>query len=117
MKIELGKTYRTRGGIIVGPIVQNDGVEWDHRRFPFLADDAPGIRAPVWDGNGGYSRSGAAHDHDLVEEVMVTPQVGDGAFVLPITGSKAELVEAFFALPHYLQIAALGSLLDREAGR
>jgi len=60
MKIEAGKYYRTRRGLIVGPLTR---VSWCDRTF--AASDI------TWKENGSYVQ-GITHSLDLISEVYVS---------------------------------------------
>ncbi len=119
MKIEAGEFYRTRSGVLVGPLKANHGDIYDSGRFPFI-DETSTLPQPAW------TKDGSWHDfnpdqspNDLVEctSVIVPEPVNEAPHVLSIVGTKDEVMAAFFAVPQYLQEQVLGALLDRVAGR
>ena len=67
MKLEVGKTYKTRGGKLV-EITIYDGLDL----WPFWGI-LDGIRC-FWNRDGTYSfLVGEVHDNDLIEEITPTP--------------------------------------------
>lgn len=62
MKIEAGKKYVLRNGVVVGPLVATGDTQ-----FPFAAEDAHG-RVRDWRGDGRYAENGAVHSRDIIAE-------------------------------------------------
>lgn len=109
MKIEIGKTYVTRGGVVVGPL---KAVGFS-AQYPFGLDDTDalalaGLRSPEWMADGRYYDTAHEHQNDLVKEAGVP-----AAVTLSIVGTVGEVVDAFFALPQYQQEQMLRALLAR----
>ena len=72
MKIEQGKFYRRRDGVVVGPIVRLHDTFWSWTVHTIASH-------PVWTLNGVKHPSGRDKgDWDLIEEVFVTKVNSDG---------------------------------------
>lgn len=116
-RLEVGKFYLLRNGMTVGPMrLTTAADDVPMRPYAFMA---PAVSpsgedddwVPAWTPDGRYSTIGAHVEWDIVSEAHVAPQ----PLAVQLTGTKADVMAAFFQLPKNLQQAYLSGLLDGMA--